>query len=221
MKNQAYYFEIKDIVTQFVSAFNDVVINRYNKNKNVVDRINVRYVYAPKERVLHDLVNKSQHLSLPVVAISITSIGRDESRVFNKILGHYESTGVGTESQFLPSPIPINLGIKMSILARYQTDLDQIISNFIPYNNPYIVISWKIPTELSPTLTEIRSEVLWDGSLAMTYPIEQQPNQAARVAADTTFEVKGWIFPGKETQNAKNILHINTHFTTVSGFEYI
>ena len=62
MKNQAYYFEIKDIVTQFVSAFNDVVINRYNKNKNVVDRINVRYVYAPKERVLHDLVNKSQHL---------------------------------------------------------------------------------------------------------------------------------------------------------------
>ena len=85
MKNQSYHFEIKDIVTQFVAAFNDVTINRYNKDKDIVDKIAVRYVYSPKERALHDLVNKAQHITLPAVAISISSIERDENRVFNKI----------------------------------------------------------------------------------------------------------------------------------------
>ena len=221
MKNQSYYFEIKDIVTQFVAAFNDVTINRYNKDKDVLDQIQVRYLYSPKDRVLHDLINKSQHIKLPAVAISISSIERDESRVFNKIFGSYDNVSRENTSKFLPSPIPINLGINMSILCRYQTDLDQIISNFIPYNNPYIVISWPVPTELTSSLKEIRSEVLWNGSLNVTYPNELQPNQPTRVSADTSFTIKGWIFPGKQTHDAKNILYINSNFNPVSGFDYI
>lgn len=221
MKNQSYYFEVKDIVTQFVAAFNDVVINRYNKDKSVADKIKVRYLYSPKGRVLNDLINKSQHISLPAVAVSISSISRDENRVFNKIFGSYDNPNLENQSKFLPSPIPINIEINMSILTRFQTDLDQIVSNFIPYNNPYIIISWPVPTSLSPTLTEIRSEVLWNGSLSVNYPNELQPNQPARVAADTAFTVKGWIFPGKDVHDAKNILYINTNFNPVSGFEYI
>ena len=220
MKNQAHYFEIKDIVTQFVAAFNNVVIKRFNKDRVEQDQINVRYVYSPKDRVLHDLVNKSQHLKLPVVAVSMSSIERDNERVLNKIYGQYE-TNSDVESKHLPMPIPVNIGMNMSIMSRFQSDIDQIISNFIPYNNPYIVISWKLPDELSSRITEIRSEVLWSGSLSLNYPNELQPNQPTRVSADTSFTIKGWIFPGKAVQPAKNILHINTNFTPVSGFEYI
>ena len=156
-----------------------------------------------------------------VVAVSMTSISRDNERVFNKIFGQYESSTNNIESKHLPMPIPVNIGINMSIMSRYQSDVDQIISNFIPYNNPYIVISWKVPSELSTTLTEIRSEVLWSGDLSLSYPNELQPNQPTRVSADTAFTIKGWIFPGKAVQPSKNILHINTNFTPVSGFEYI
>ena len=53
-------------------------------------------------------------------------------------------------------------------MTKFQTDMDQILSNFIPYNNPYIILSWKVPTDLSPSgfaiPQEIRSEVLWSGS---------------------------------------------------------
>jgi hypothetical protein len=34
-----------------------------------------------------------------------------------------------------------------SIITNYQSDMDQILSNFVPYSNPYIVICWKIPEE--------------------------------------------------------------------------
>ena len=83
MKTQPYNFEIKDMVTQFVAAFNNVVIDRYNKSRSVVDKIKVKYLYAPKQRVLNDLVTKNQHVTLPAVAVSIGSVSRDEGRVFN------------------------------------------------------------------------------------------------------------------------------------------
>ena len=223
MKNESFYFEVKDIITQFVAAFNDIVIKRYNKDKSVADQIKVRFTYAPKERVLHDLVNKSQHLTLPAVAVSISSIERDSERVFNKILGTFDNPTFSTESKHLPAPVPINISVNMSILAKFQTDMDQILSNFIPYSNPYIIISWPVPLDLTglTDLREIRSEVLWSGSVSMEYPVEQQPTQPARITADTSFTIKGCLFPYKPVTTVKNIYYVNTHVTAVTGLESI
>ena len=80
MKNRAFHFEIKDLLTQFVAAFDDAVISRYNKSRQRQNNIEVRYVFAPKQRVLYDILNKAQNLTLPVVAINLTGVSRDESR---------------------------------------------------------------------------------------------------------------------------------------------
>ncbi len=87
MKNRAFHFEIKNLLTQFVAAFDDTVISRFDKNRNAKSNIDVRYVFAPKQRVMYDIVNKAQNITLPVVAINLNSISRDESRVFNKLTG--------------------------------------------------------------------------------------------------------------------------------------
>ena len=55
------------MLTQFVAAFDDIVIGRFNKNRNEQDKINVRYLYAPKQRVLQDIINENKTLTLPVV----------------------------------------------------------------------------------------------------------------------------------------------------------
>lgn len=34
MKNRAFHFEIKDLLTQFIAAFDDTVISRFNKDRN-------------------------------------------------------------------------------------------------------------------------------------------------------------------------------------------
>jgi hypothetical protein len=221
VKNSPFQFEIKDIMTQFIAAFNDVTINRYNKSREVQDKINVRYVYAPKQRVLHDLVNKNQHITLPAIAVSIASVSRDETRVFNKIFGTYMHTGqedgsVNTSSDFMPAPVPINIGVNMSILAKYQSDMDQILSNFIPYSNPYIIISWKVPTEFVTDVQEIRTEVEWSGAVSLDYPTDVDPNSPARLAGDTSFTIKGYLFPDKGEDDGKNILYVNTDFQILS-----
>ena len=40
-------------------------------------------MFAPKQRVMYDIINKAQNLTLPVVTVNLEGITRDNSRVFN------------------------------------------------------------------------------------------------------------------------------------------
>lgn len=209
MKNTSYFYEIHDLLTQFIAAFDDCIIKRYDKNRVAKELIEVRYVMAPKQRVMYDIVNKAQNLTLPVVAINLNSLSRDESRVFNKLSDVYlpaTSTEYPRKAAKIPPPIPVNLEVSMSILARYMSDVDQIISNFVPYNNPYIILSWPLPEEYGTAYTqEIRSEVLWSGSLSYSTPTDTTYTDKFRVVVDTTFTIKGWLF--REARDPQAIIY--------------
>lgn len=220
MKLQTFHFEIRDLLTQFVTAFDNIIINRYDKNRVAQNKVQVRYVYAPKQRVLYDLVNLAQNITVPVVSISISNVSRDEIRVFNKINGYYftngsSDTSLGSTSVHYNSPVPVNITVNMSIMTKFQTDMDQILSNFIPYNNPYIILSWKVPTDLSSTgfaiPQEIRSEVLWSGSVNMSYPTDIAANEKYKIVGDTSFTIKGWLFPATQDP-VGNIFYIDSNF---------
>lgn len=224
MKKDPFYFEIKDMISQFIAAFDGVVIKRYNKNREVQDKLQVRYVYAPKQRVIHDLTNKAKHITLPVISVNMTNVSRDPTRVFNKLDSSYhlsvsedEGVDIGREDS-IPQPVPVNINVSMSILTKFQSDLDQILSNFIPYNNPYIIISWKVPGEFTQIPQEIRSEVLWNESVAINYPVELNPTSPYRVSADTSFVIKGWLFRA-ETAPVKTIFEIDTNSYAVASIE--
>ncbi len=209
MKNTSYFYEIHDLLTQFIAAFDDTIIKRYDKNRVAKELIEVRYVLAPKQRVMYDIVNKAQNLTLPVVAVNITSLSRDESRVFNKLSDVYlpaTKTENPRQAAKIPPPVPINIEVSMSILARYMSDVDQIISNFAPYNNPYIIISWPLPSEYGTAYTqEIRSEVLWSGNITYDAPIDSTFADKFRITADTSFTIKGWLF--REAKDPQAIIY--------------
>ena len=209
------------MLTQFVAAFDEIVIGRFNRDRQEQDRIKARYIYAPKQRVLQDLINENKTLTLPVVSVNVTGINRDENRVFNKLDGFYYQGNVGNEkvSRRIKAPVPINITLSVSVLTRYQTDMDQILSNFVPFCNPYIIISWKVPEAFNLSVEqEIRSEVLWTGDVSMQYPTDLASNQKARVTADTSFTIKGWLF--KDTDNPDgNIFFIDNNFHNKTELE--
>ena len=218
MKNRAFHFEIKNLLTQFVAAFDDTVISRFDKDRNAKSNIDVRYVFAPKQRVMYDIINKAQNITLPVVAINLDSISRDESRVFNKLTSSFIPAELDSNprvsSKFL-MPVPVNLEVSMSILARYMQDVDQIVSNFVPYNNPYIILTWKVPEEYGAEYDqEIRSEVLWSGNLNYSTPTDTTFSEKFRITVDTSFTIKGWLFP-EEKDTVGNIYKIDNNFIAV------
>ena len=200
MKNEAFHFEIKDLLTQFIAAFDDVIIKRFNRNREAKQEVEVRYVFAPKQRVMYDIINKAQNLTLPAVAVDLASVKRDNTRVFNKLAGSIIPTqkhaSDNKENSVFLMPTPVDLEVNMSILARYMSDVDQIISNFVPYTNPYIILSWKVPSVYGAKyVQEIRSEVLWSGDLTYNNPTDTTYNDQFRITVDTSFTIKGWLFP--------------------------
>lgn len=233
MRYHTFNFEIKDLVTQFLSAFDETIVKRYNNSRQATKTILPRYVYAHKQRVVHDLINKSQHIQLPAVAVSVASISRDPGRTFNKIEGfmypqRYSAPGTTSQYDKVPPVNPVNIEINMSILTKYQADMDQIITNFAPYTNPYIILSWKIPQgDRSPDpfidkdapIQELRSEVLWNGTINMDYPKDLTASAPYRVSAETGFTIKGWLFTKPPAQGVGTIFDIETNLVTVDTLE--
>lgn len=202
------------MLTMFASAMDDVIVKRYNKYREAQDSIRVRFVYAPKQRVLADLLDKAQTLQLPVIALTNGGISRDPNRVFNKIQGSYISNSDPTKASKLLQPVPIDLQINMTILTRFQEDYDQIVTNFIPYFDPYIIISWRTP---SMPDYEIRSQVVWSGNITATYPYDINSTTVARVEGNTSFTFKGWLFKAAPSGPDSKIFVINSNFSTESG----
>lgn len=215
MKNYTFNFEVQTLLEQFVAAFNDIVIKRYDTTKTVVpptSGFNVNFVYSPKQRLYDTLTSPAPGgITVPCVAVSINGIQRDKSRVFNKIEGFAVpifDVQTGNYIKQIPQPVPVNIGINMTIVTKYQADMDQILSNFIPYCDPYIIISWKLPFAKN---FEIRSEVLWSGQVNTQYPNDLGPTQPFRISSDTSFTIKGWLFK-KNEEIVKKIYTIDEKF---------
>ena len=217
MKKYTYNFEIKDLLTQFIAAFDDTVIKRYNKDREAEQEIAVRYVMAPKQRIMYDIINKAQNLKLPVVSVDLAGVSYDTERVFNK-LDNFDNYGELTSSA-INTPVPVNLEVNMSIMCRYMSDMDQILSNFVPYTNPYIVLAWREPVdqallsagEVPFTPIEIRSEVLWSQNITMNSPTDTTYSEKFRIVADTSFTIKGWMFRN-ENDRSNPIYFIDMNF---------
>lgn len=221
MNRRPFYFEIKDLLTQFVAAFDDVVIGRFNKEREERDRIKVRYLYAPKQRVLYDIINQNKTITLPVVSITYSNLRRDVNRVFNKIDGFFYSSPTDQVSSRVKTPIPVNLTINMSIISRYQTDMDQILSNFIPFCNPYVVISWKIPQEFNlKNIHEIRSTVMWNEDVSLSYPTDTTSSDKYRITADTSFTLEGWLFKDNLDLEVSNIYYIDHNYYSRADIDF-
>ena len=198
-------------------------MKRYNIDREPEDQIHVNFLYSPKSRTLNEIINKAQHHKLPCISISLGSIRRAVGRVFNKIDGSsWTDTRTRTPSSAnwinLLQPVPIDIGVNVSILSRFQSDVDQILSNFVPYIDPYFVISWKWPDEISFSDFEIRSHVKWSENISFQYPLDIAKEAAYWTNADTAFTIEGWMFKNKPA-DGKPIYVIDMSFTSVSAIE--
>lgn len=211
MQKQPYYFELEDQLKMLLYAIDGCIAKRYTKDRVPQDQIQVRYVYASKQRALHDTLNKAQHITLPAVAYWVKSIRIDTKRLFNKLDGSDQV--INGTLKHIPQPLPVNIDVDLSILTKYQSDIDQILSNLISYFQPYIVISWNrfnLPNH------ELRSKVIWNGNVNMTFPVDINENQATRFTGDTSFTIEGWIF--KEDEDASGEIRvIDASFSALSS----
>jgi hypothetical protein len=214
VKTYNFNWEIRTLLVLFERAINDILIYRYDPDRAPQDKINVNLRYSQKSRTISDIVNKNNHIQLPVVAYWMTGIQRDVSRVFNNIEGSYSPVTTNLSAQeHLLQPLPIIINVSMSILARFEQDIDQILDNFCVWFDPYIILSHKLPYFDQ----EVRTAVKWSENIGLEYPIDISNNQPYRLIANTNFEIHGWLYKPPQPPTSK-IFRIDNHFTAVSAF---
>tara|TARA_R110002167_G_scaffold98020_8_gene258405 strand:+ start:23043 stop:24077 length:1035 start_codon:yes stop_codon:yes gene_type:complete len=204
------------MLTQFTAAFDDCFLYRYTKDKRAKEKISVRYVMGPKNRVLYDIINQAKNITLPVISMEQTNIRRDPSRIQHKDQKLHRPNLNNTDVSNVPSPIPVIMDVNVSIVANYKEDVDQIVSNFIPWCNPYFIIAWKVPEDFGMDFVdELRSEVSWGGTVDFENPTNIDNTDKYKIVGNTTFTIKGWIFPALETPSAP-IYVVNPNFISVN-----
>jgi len=218
VEKYSYFREQQNVISQFVAAFDGSFVYRYTKDFQAKEKINVRYVFGPKQRVIYDIVNQAKNMTLPVISIEQTNLKRDSSRIqFKDQKITRPNLNDNKSISRIPTPVPVTMDLNVSIVCNYKEDIDQIVSNFIPWCNPYFIISWKIPQEFGMDFTdELRTEVSWSGSVDYENPTNIDHSDKYKIVGNTTFSVKGWIFPALETPVAP-IYVVHNNFIAVSS----
>ena len=200
MQNYTYNKEVETLLTQFVTVLDGAIVKRIDENGVNHGEIEVKYMYMPKGRIIHDIINVEQNITLPVVSISLNSLTRAADRQVNKRKGplEYSSDGAFKTHQ----PIPIDLDVNVSGICKYQGDVDQIVSNFVPYFDPYVVISWNVPN----SNVRLNNKIEWSGSITYNYPSDITPKSHYRVGFDTSFKIEGWMYKKYDISPVKTIL---------------
>jgi hypothetical protein len=222
MKEYVFHNEFKIVRNQALNVFDGLVVKRFNETDDttVIDRIPLNIVFAPKNRVIYDMVNKNQHIKCPIMSFTTSNIQFDKSRTFNKIEGQSLNSATLSSGGRIPQPIPITFDLKASILVTYNRDLDQILTNILSHFYPYIIISYIHPN----VNQEVRCKIEFDGNIALSYPSDLSSNVPYRIIADMTFTVSTWIY--QNFDNISNIIHnIPITFASVSAladdYEYL
>lgn len=215
MEKYAYFREQLNLLTQFAAAFDDCFLYRYTKDFEAKEKIAVRYVFGPKHRVLYDIVDQAKNMTLPVIAMEQTNIRRDSSRIQFKDQKFRYPNYTDRSVAKIPTPIPITMDVQVNMVANYKEDIDQIVSNFIPWCNPYFIISWPIPSGFGlDFIDEVRTEVTWNGEVTYENPIDIDKTNKYKIIGSTSFNLKGWLFPALETPSAP-IYVVRSNFIAV------
>lgn len=211
MRQENFHFELRDNTDALATALNDIIIKRFKDDSrtDIEKKINVRFVYGPKKRVLYDIINAAKATTLPVVALDLKGFSHDTTRIFNKNGEFFDTIISGDNCAQYLTPTPIKLNYSITIITRYRTDIEQIISNIIPHCNPYFVISIKVPSDFKLLgEQEIREVVTWSGNINIEHPDPINKDAKSIYTATTDFTVNGWLFK-PEQPAAKPIYEIN------------
>ena len=128
----SYNKELEIANLQFRRLFSNITIYR-NKQK-----IQFPVVNENRTRIFKNLENPTKQVTyeLPLISIVRSGISKNDDRLTNvhNEIKYRTSTQKDIDYNLL-SPVPIDIEYTVSVMSKYQSDIDMCFSNFIPFFN--------------------------------------------------------------------------------------
>jgi hypothetical protein len=192
MRIRSYNAELAIATLNFARLFRNIVINRKDKDgKDISTKVHA--VNASRSKVLKSFENAQgpAHFTTPLIAISRSGLTRDPSRLTN--LHNEIRFSINNNINYdLYTPNPVTITFKVSIISRHQSDIDMILSNFVPFFNADLFV-----TTNHPKYTNLRytSQIIMADNIGESISDINSKDQFFYIT-DCTFYFKTYIFGG-------------------------
>jgi hypothetical protein len=149
-----YHNLIRKYIITFGTLFNNIYINRTDKNGNRVATIRVPITYGPKDkaltRVLQDpnIDRPTATYPLPMMTFEITGFDYDGTRKLQTINRNAYNDADRSKRKYQYNPVPYNIGFQLSILVKNAEDGTKIVEQILPYFTP----DWTVTALLIPEM---------------------------------------------------------------------
>jgi hypothetical protein len=194
--NQYYHSIIRKYVIAFGNLFNDIVIQRLDKDGNRIQTIAVPLSYSPKDKYIARLrqdpnLDQDVAITLPRMGFEITSFNYAPERKLASTLRNINvpSEGSSTVSaQYVP--VPYDITFSLYSFVKNTEDGTQILEQILPYFRPEFTTNVKIIPDMNISvdapviLNSVSPEDLYEGDF--------QTRQALIHTLD--FTLKGYMY---------------------------
>lgn len=201
MEFRSYNAELAIANLMFKNIFSNIIIDRQDSKGNK-KQIVVNCQLGQRSRIFKSWQNaeKMATVKFPMIIINRTGYSRQPERLnnlHNEV--KHELTSKLRKYELL-APIPIDISYDVSIVAKYQSDIDQIATNFMIFFNSDIYVSCNHPKYDGITMN---NQVIMSDSISEEHPDELDSAADDFITNTFQFTFKTYLFGG--TTQAKPI----------------
>lgn len=194
--HQYYHGTIRKYIIMFGNMFNDIGIDRFDSQGNIIQSLTVPIAYGPKEKYLAKLredsnLNREVAITLPRLAFEITSIQYDSSRSMNK-MHNITSRGAGADVLASSStPVPFDITVALYGMFATNEDAVQVVEQILPFFRPEWTHSVRLVDDLESHFIDVPT-ILTDMSIQDTYESDFETRRA--IIYNFNFTIKGYLY---------------------------
>ena len=227
MLGNAHFYNrtIRKVVVAFGTMFNDIQLQRYNKDRTQAYEIfKVPLSYGSKEKYLTRITSdpdltKSISTTVPRMSFELTGMSYDASRKLPTTNRNFSANNSTTSLQTQYLPVPYDFEFSMSIYVRNTEDGTQILEQILPFFTP----DFNVTVNFIPGMDQKYDMPVKLNSVNTTTDYEGDFMSTRLIMWDLTFTAKGYIWP--PVQNGKIIrettLNLYIDVTDVDGQKVI
>ena len=198
------------MVIYFGTLFNNITLNRFDLQGNLIQSSKVPLNYGPREKFLARLegnpnLDRRVAIQLPRITFEMTGLYYDSTRrmpATNRITVQNPNDPTGVRYQY--SPVPYNISFTMSIMVKNVTDGTYIVEQILPFFGP----SWQATLNLNPDMNLKYDVPITLDTIDQVDTYEGTFTERRAIIWTLTFTMKTWFFGptyGANTGIIKNI----------------
>lgn len=189
-----YHEIIKRTVVGFGNLFNNIHIQKVDKNANVINDMKVPLAYGPMQKFLARLTQQAEldsptQIQLPRMSFEMNSLAYDGTRK-TQPTQMFKTLDNGEKLKRVYLPVPYNVGFELNVMTKLNEDALQIVEQILPYFQP----SFNITVDLVDQIGEKRDIPIVLDSINFTDDYEGDFSSRRVLIYTFNFTAKTYIF---------------------------